>query len=79
MRAFAEAWPEKSIVQQLIAQLPWGHNLRVLERIKDRATREWYLRAALEYGWSQKQMIVATAIADYDPRTSTCVIGHGNW
>jgi hypothetical protein len=51
MRAFAEAWPEKSIVQQLIAQLPWGHNLRVLDRIKDRPTREWYLRAALEYGW----------------------------
>jgi hypothetical protein len=26
MRAFAEAWPEEAIVQQLAAQLPWFHN-----------------------------------------------------
>jgi predicted nuclease of restriction endonuclease-like (RecB) superfamily len=25
MRAFAEAWPEEVIVQQLVAQIPWGH------------------------------------------------------
>ncbi|MGA3347314.1 MAG: PDDEXK nuclease domain-containing protein [Terracidiphilus sp.] len=58
MRALAAAWPEESIVQQLIAQLPWGHNLRVLDRIKDRPTREWYLRAALEYGWSQNVLVL---------------------
>lgn len=57
MRALAEAWPEEPIVQQLIAQLPWGHNLRVLDRIKDRPTREWYLRASLEYGWSQNILV----------------------
>jgi len=26
MRAFAEAWPEEAIVQQVAAQLPWFHN-----------------------------------------------------
>src|SRR5579862_6610251 len=26
MRAFAGAWPKESIVQQVVAQLPWGHN-----------------------------------------------------
>jgi predicted nuclease of restriction endonuclease-like (RecB) superfamily len=57
MRALAEAWPEEPIVQQLIAQLPWGHNVRVLDRIKDRPTREWYLRAALERGWSQNVLV----------------------
>jgi hypothetical protein len=36
MRALAEAWPEPEILQSLIAKLPWGHNLRVLDRIKDR-------------------------------------------
>jgi predicted nuclease of restriction endonuclease-like (RecB) superfamily len=58
MRALAEAWPEETIVQQLIAQLPWGHNLRILDRIKDRPSREWYLRAALEYGWSQDVLVL---------------------
>jgi predicted nuclease of restriction endonuclease-like (RecB) superfamily len=57
MRALAEAWPDEAIVQQLIAQLPWGHNVRVLDRVKDRPTREWYLRAALEHGWSQNVLV----------------------
>ena len=47
MRSLAEAWPEEEILQQLVAKLPWSHNVRVLDRIKDRRTREWYLRAAL--------------------------------
>ena len=57
MRSLAEAWPEPAIVQRLIAKLPWGHKLRVLDRIKDRPTREWYLRAALEHGWSQNVLV----------------------
>jgi predicted nuclease of restriction endonuclease-like (RecB) superfamily len=57
MRAFAEAWPEKEFVQQAIAQLPWGHQTRLLDRIKDRPTREWYLRAAVEHGWSQNVLV----------------------
>lgn len=29
MRAFAEAWPDQTIVQQPVGQLPWGHNLKL--------------------------------------------------
>ena len=58
MRSLAEAWPDEEILQRLIAKLPWGHNLRVLDRLKDRPTREWYLRAALEYGWSQDVLVL---------------------
>jgi len=57
MRAFAEAWPDPAVLQQLVAKLPWGHNLQVLDRIKDRITREWYLRAALEHGWSRSILV----------------------
>jgi predicted nuclease of restriction endonuclease-like (RecB) superfamily len=32
MRAFAEAWPDAEFVQQAAAQLPWGHNLMLLEQ-----------------------------------------------
>jgi predicted nuclease of restriction endonuclease-like (RecB) superfamily len=38
MRAFAEAWPDAAIVQQAVGQLPWGHNLVLLTRLKDTAT-----------------------------------------
>lgn len=41
MRAFAEAWPEQGVVQQLVAQLPWGHNIRLLEVLKQPEERIW--------------------------------------
>ena len=58
MRSLAEAWPDEESLQQLVAKLPWSHNVRVLDRIKDRPTREWYLRAALEYGWSRDVLVL---------------------
>jgi predicted nuclease of restriction endonuclease-like (RecB) superfamily len=58
MRSLAEAWPEEEILQLLVAKLPWSDNVPVLDRIKDRPTREWYLRAALEYGWSRDVLVL---------------------
>jgi predicted nuclease of restriction endonuclease-like (RecB) superfamily len=57
MRSFAEAWPDSAILQQLIAKLLWGHQTRLLDRIKDRPTREWYLKVAIENGWSQNVLV----------------------
>lgn len=57
MRAFAEAWPEESFVQQVVGQIPWGHNLRILDLVKDLRQREWYVRAALQHGWSRNVLI----------------------
>ena len=34
MRAFAESWPDREIVQQLAAQIPWGQNCVLLDRVK---------------------------------------------
>ena len=33
MRAFAETWPDEAIVQQVVGQIPWGHNVRLLELV----------------------------------------------
>jgi len=53
MRAFAAAYPDESIVQQLVAQLPWGHNIVLLEKVKDEKERLWYIEHAIEHGWSR--------------------------
>lgn len=53
MRAFAEAWPEESIVQQLAAQIPWFHNCLLLEKVKDPEARQWYIQKTVEHGWSR--------------------------
>lgn len=53
MRAFAEAWPDASIVQQAVGQLPWGHNLVLLTRLKDTQQRLAYAQSAIAHGWSR--------------------------
>jgi len=53
MRSFAAAYPDAQIVKQLVSLLPWGHIVRLLQRIKDPGTRLWYIRASIEHGWSR--------------------------
>ena len=33
MRRFAEVWPDESIVQRSVAQLPWRHNICLMEKV----------------------------------------------
>ena len=33
MRTFAEAWPDAEFVQQAVAQLPWYHQLALLDKL----------------------------------------------
>jgi hypothetical protein len=40
MRALAEAYPDFEFVQQAVAQIPWGHNVRILDKISDPAERQ---------------------------------------
>ncbi len=58
MRAFAEAWPEPEIVQQVVARLPWGQNIDLLDKVKERDVRLWYARAAIENGWSRNVLAI---------------------
>ncbi len=38
---------------QPVAEIPWGHNVWLLEKLKDPAVRLWYARQTLENGWSR--------------------------
>lgn len=53
MRAFASAWPDRELVQQTAAQVPWFHNCLLLDRVSEPATRQWYIQAARREGWSR--------------------------
>lgn len=57
MRKFAEAYPTFEIVQALPGQLPWTHNLVLLEQVKEPEQRLWYARQALEEGWSYRSLL----------------------
>lgn len=53
MRAFASSWTEEQIIQQPVGQLPWGHNLVLLTRLKDPQLRLEYAKNAIIHGWSR--------------------------
>jgi predicted nuclease of restriction endonuclease-like (RecB) superfamily len=41
------------IGQPLVAQLPWAHNVLLMQALKDEATRHWYMEQVLTHGWSR--------------------------
>jgi len=58
MRSFAEVWTDISIVQQAVAQLPWGHNLVLLDKLNNNETRVWYAQKAIENCWSRNMLVM---------------------
>jgi predicted nuclease of restriction endonuclease-like (RecB) superfamily len=45
-------------VQQLLHKLPWFHLCTLLDKLKDPAERDWYLRASIQYGWSRSVLVM---------------------
>jgi predicted nuclease of restriction endonuclease-like (RecB) superfamily len=57
MRAFAEAWPDFPNRQQAVGDLPWGHNVVLLTKLKQDDQRLAYAQAALSHGWSRNVLV----------------------
>ena len=73
MRAFAEAYPEFvqqpvaqlqlsnnqeiEIMQQAVAQLPWGHHTVILTKLKQKEERLFYIRKCIENNWSRNVLV----------------------
>ena len=53
MKKFASIWHDESIVQQVVALLPWGSNSVLMEKLSTEEERIWYAQKALEQGWSR--------------------------
>ena len=52
MRQFAENYSDFEFVQQVVAQIPWGHNT-ILMNIKDIEKRIFYTQKTIKNGWSR--------------------------
>ncbi len=57
MRAFAEAWPDETLMQQVAAQIPWFHNCVLLDKLAEPDARIWYARQAIDHGWSRNVLV----------------------
>lgn len=56
MRRFSELWPEPEVWQRLLPNLPWFHLCTIMDKAADH--RDWYARAAVEYGWSRPILVM---------------------
>lgn len=43
----------KQFLPQAVAEIPWGHNVALLEQLKDSTQRTWYARQVTANGWSR--------------------------
>lgn len=43
----------KNEAPSLLWQIPWGHHAWLMEKVKDRAARQWYMQQTIANGWSR--------------------------
>lgn len=55
MRQFAEGYPN-GISETAVSQIPWGHNIVLLQRVDCLPKRLWYAQQTLENGWSRNML-----------------------
>jgi len=74
MRAFALAWPDRSIVPTALGQLSWAHVRCLLDRLDDPVDRTWYAAEATDHGWTLavlEHQIATTCTVESRPRPQT--------
>lgn len=62
-----EIWPQAAakltnetvieFLRRLVAEVPWGQNLLILNKLSDPAARLYYLRATARFGWSRNVLL----------------------
>lgn len=57
MAKFAATYEDVEFVQTVSAQIPWSHNVAILDKVKDNEKRTWYIKKAIENGWSHSVLI----------------------
>jgi len=54
------------ILPQLVAEIPWGHNLLVLNKVTDPVARLFYLRSIARYGWTRNVLLNQIKASAYE-------------
>ena len=57
MKAFYNEYKDDNEFVQLVAQLPWKHNITLMQKVKDKNIRKWYMEKCLEEGWSNNILV----------------------
>lgn len=66
MRRFYKEYKNKPFLQQLVAEIPWGHNLLIMEKVSGDREREYYVRSSRDLGWSRNVLLNQIKARAYD-------------
>lgn len=55
MRQFAESYPNENWATA-VAQIPWGHNIILMQKLENPIERLWYAEQTIENGWSRSML-----------------------
>ncbi len=80
MAKFAAEYTDIKIVQEVLAQITWYHNLALMDKPHDNDHRIWYAKKVIENGWSRnvfvhqietklyERQIISTKITNFENR-----------
>lgn len=57
MAKFAAIYEDLEFVQTVSAQIPWSHNIAIMEKVKNKSERIWYIQQTVEHGWSHNVLL----------------------
>ena len=46
-----------NFLPQAVAEIPWGHNAVLVEKVKETQIRLWYAQQTIEHGWSRAVLV----------------------
>src|SRR5699024_6951017 len=52
-------------LHRLVAKIPWGHNILLIEKVKDKNARLWYVRQTIAKRWSRNLLLNAIKMDSY--------------
>lgn len=58
MKKFYLEYKDDELVQRIVAQLPWRHNIVLMSKIKDNNLRKKYAEATIKNGWSKDMLVM---------------------
>src|SRR3989338_456080 len=57
MRRFYLEYRDSSILQRLVGELTWGHNILIFSKARNKKEREYYLKSTIKMGWSRNVLL----------------------
>jgi predicted nuclease of restriction endonuclease-like (RecB) superfamily len=58
MQTFAKEFTDLEFPQQAVAEIPWGHIICILDKVKNKELKLWYIKKTIENGWSRNVLLL---------------------